>query len=397
VILGNILRVAFQSLGANKMRLVLTMLGMIIGVAAVIAMLALGEGARSAAMKHFEQLGTNLLVMYNHWGRARRQMITLDEWRLIERQTEYVQMCAPAVRRQVPVRYGNENMQTNVLGTTPEYFPVRNTLVETGRIFDRTEVLQAADVCVIGAKVAEDLFKGAEPLHEEIYLADRRVQIIGVTKLRGGQDWYNPDDMVIVPLPTAMRRIVGQDFLDAVHITVPSHDLVAEAEAALTHVVRRHRQLTEEEENNFRIFSQTEILRQVEQQIGIFKALLGGVAAVSLLVGGIGIMNVMLVTVTERTREIGVRKALGARRRDILLQFLIESVVVACVGGALGIGVGFGIATLFRSFSENFDPLITANSIILAVSCSTAIGLIFGIYPARRAARLDPIEALRHE
>jgi ABC-type antimicrobial peptide transport system permease subunit len=194
-----------------------------------------------------------------------------------------------------------------------------------------------------------------------------------------------------------MDRIMGQPYLDTVHIAVHSHDLVQEAEAAVRDLMRRRRALTPEEEDNFRFFNLAELIDRIEGQIAIFKALLGGVAAISLLVGGIGIMNIMLVTVTERTREIGIRKALGARRSHIMLQFLIESVVVACAGGALGIALGWGVAAAFDRFVEAFHTLITANSVILAVSCSTAIGIIFGIYPARRAAHLDPIEALRHE
>jgi putative ABC transport system permease protein len=194
-----------------------------------------------------------------------------------------------------------------------------------------------------------------------------------------------------------MNRIIGQDYLDSIHVRCPSYEIIPEAQAALAALMRRTRGLTPDEEDNFRFFSPTEIIEEIKQNVAIFQALLGGVAALSLLVGGIGIMNIMLVTVTERTREIGIRKALGARRRDILVQFLIESVVVSVAGGALGILLGWGIATALDRFVELFDTMITPGSIILAVSCSTAIGLIFGIYPARSAARLDPIEALRHE
>jgi putative ABC transport system permease protein len=232
-------------------------------------------------------------------------------------------------------------------------------------------------------------------MHQEIYLGDTSVRVIGLLKAKGGPD--SVDEKIIVPMTLAMQRIIGQDHLDAINITVRSHDMVQEAEAALIHALREFRGLTPGEEDNFRFFSQTEVLEEINRSIGMFKALLGGVAAVSLLVGGIGIMNIMLVTVTERTREIGIRKALGARRRDIMTQFLIESVVVACIGGALGIALGWGIAAVFDKFVEQFETLVTPASVILAVSCSTAIGLIFGIYPARRASKLDPIEALRYE
>jgi putative ABC transport system permease protein len=287
-------------------------------------------------------------------------------------------------------------MEVRATGTTPDYFTVRNVQVESGRPFTVQEFLQSADVCVIGAQVAEDLFEGQDPVDQSLYVGNRRLRVVGVARERG-EGWSSPDTMVIGPLATVMDRIMGQEFLDRVHIRCRSHEIVPEAQAALTDLMRRRRGLTPQEEDNFRFFALTELIESIEQQIAIFKALLGGVAAVSLLVGGIGIMNIMLVTVTERTREIGVRKALGAKRRHILLQFLIESVVVACVGGALGIAAGFGVAELFTRFSEQFTPLVTANSIVLAVSCSTAVGLVFGIYPARRAARLDPIEALRSE
>jgi ABC-type antimicrobial peptide transport system permease subunit len=396
VILGNILRVAFRSLGANKMLLVLTMLGIIIGVAAVIAMLALGEGAREESLSRFREMGSNLLILGNSRGRARQQRLSTEEWHAIESLTEYVTLTAPEANTTVPVKHGNKTVESRIIGTTPAYFTVRNVPVALGQPFSDAEVHQIADVCVLGAKVAEDLFGDLDPIDSTVYLGRRRTQVIGVAKEKG-EGWSSQDSMVMAPLTTVMYRLAGQAHIDRIHISCHSHEIVQEAQAAVTDLLRRRRGLTLREENNFRFFAVTELIDQIEESAATFKALLGGVAAVSLLVGGIGIMNVMLVTVTERTREIGVRKALGARRRDILLQFLVESVVVACVGGVLGIAVSFGVAALFDRFSEQFSPLISGSSIVLAVAFSATVGLIFGIYPAHRASRLDPIEALRHE
>ncbi|MBN1477518.1 ABC transporter permease [Candidatus Sumerlaeota bacterium] len=396
MILGNVIRVALRSLFANKLRMALTMLGIIIGVGAVIAMLALGTGAREAAVARFEAMGTNLLTLRNQWGRARRQFLSIQEWHVIEGYTQYVEMVAPEAFSSVRVRAGSNNQDGRISGTTPEYFIVRNVEVEFGRPFDQLEYLQNADVCVIGSQVAEDLFGGQDPINQSIYAGTRRLRVIGVARAKG-EGWQSPDEWIFAPLGTVMNRIIGQDYLDNIHIRCRSYGIIPEAQAALTDLMRRTRGLTPDEEDNFRFFSPTEIIEEIKQSVAIFQALLGGVAALSLLVGGIGIMNIMLVTVTERTREIGIRKALGARRRDILVQFLIESIVVSVAGGALGILLGWGIASALDHFVEQFDTMITAGSIILAVTCSTAIGLIFGIYPARSAAQLDPIEALRHE
>ncbi len=397
MILGNILRVALRSLVTNKMRLFLTMLGIIIGVGAVIAMVALGEGARVAAVRRFEEMGTNLISLHNNWGRARRQLLSIAEWRVIEGfSPEYVDMVAPEAWRTVQVRHESNNREARVLGTTADYFTVCNVEVETGRPLTPAECQRGVSVCVIGAQIVEDLFDGRDPLGQSLYAADRRLRVVGVAKAKG-EGWRSPDEIIYAPLNLVMNRIIGQDFLDAINIRCPNHRIIPEAQAALTDLMRRTRGLTDLEEDNFRFFSPTEIIEQIEEQIRIFQLLLGGVAALSLLVGGIGIMNIMLVTVTERTREIGIRKALGARRRDILVQFLIEAIVVSISGGLLGIALGWGLAAGLGRVFEAFAPVITTWSVVLAVSCATAIGLIFGIYPARRAARLDPIEALRHE
>jgi putative ABC transport system permease protein len=264
MILGNILRVALRSMVAHKMRLVLTMLGIIIGCGAVIAMLALGEGARAAVTAQFEGMGTNLLVLHNHWGRARRQMLSVDEWHLMERQTRYVSMVAPEMDQDLIVRYENKNQESEVFGTTPQYFQVRNIELEAGRIFEELESQTGARVCVIGAEVAAELFEGSDPMHQEIYLGDTSVRVIGLLKAKGGPD--SVDEKIIVPMTLAMQRIIGQDHLDAINITVRSHDMVQEAEAALIHALREFRGLTPGEEDNFRFFSQTEVLEEINRR-----------------------------------------------------------------------------------------------------------------------------------
>jgi putative ABC transport system permease protein len=396
MLLLTVFRVALRSLAANKLRMVLTMLGVIMGVAAVIAMLAIGEGAQAETLNRFEQMGSNLLILGNDRGRARRQQLTETEWRAIAELSEYVDSTAPEANANLKARQENRSADARIIGTTPAYFSVRNVPLASGRPFTEEEVARAADVCVLGWSVAQDLFQGEEAVNRVIYLGPRRTTVVGVAEEKG-TGWSSQDTMVMSPHTTVMNRLSGNDHFDRIHISCATHEIVGEAQAMITDLLRRRRGLTPEEENNFRFFAVSELIDQIEQSTAIFKALLGGVAAVSLLVGGIGIMNIMLVTVTERTREIGIRKALGARRRDIMLQFLIESVVVACVGGGLGIALGWGVSELFDRFVEAFNTLITPDSIILAASCSTAIGLVFGVYPARRAALLDPIEALRYE
>jgi putative ABC transport system permease protein len=396
VILGNVLRVALRSMLLNRLRLFLTMLGIIIGVAAVIAMLALGEGARRATLERFERMGSNLLILGNHHGRSRSQRLTVREWHAIEELTDYVDQIVPEANITVQSRAGANSAETRIIGSTPGYFIVRDLEVVRGRPFTEEEVRQSADVCVLGHQVAEDLFPYGSALMQTIYAGNRRMRVIGVAEEKG-QGFTSQDSMVMMPHTTVMNRLSGNSHLDRLHIRCRSHSIAPEAQAAIGALLRRLRGLTPDEEDNFRFFAVTELIESIEHSIALFKALLGGVAALSLLVGGIGIMNIMLVSVTERTREIGIRKALGARQHDILVQFLIESVVVAIVGGALGIALGWGIATVLDRLVEQFDTLITLGSIVLAVSCASAIGLIFGIYPARRAARLDPIEALRQE
>jgi putative ABC transport system permease protein len=403
MLLWTILKVALRSLVTNKLRLALTMLGIIIGVGAVIAMLALGEGAQQSVLDRFRAMGTNLLILRPNWSHSggvaqdQPQRLYIDDWKAIEAMDQYVAAAAPEAYERVQARRGNKNSRLMVLGTTPPYFFVRNFQLTSGRMFTEEELARHDNVCVIGSQVVTDLFEDADPIQQVIYLGSRRLTVIGVTAPKGDQGWFSPDNQVFAPLTTVMDEIIGQDYLDTINITCRNAAIIPEAKAAITDLMRRRHRLRPDQESDFRLDSQAELLGEVQKATDIFKLLLGGIAGVSLLVGGIGIMNIMLVTVTERTREIGVRKALGARQRDIMTQFLIESIVIACMGGGLGIGLGWGIAKVFNEFNQSFQTIITASSIILAVSCSSAIGLVFGLYPARRAARLDPIEALRHE
>lgn len=405
MLIWTILRVALRSLLINKMRLFLTMLGIIIGVGAVIAMLALAEGAQRSVLERFDNMGVNLLTIRPNWGRrgsfatGDAQTLTLDDWRAVEQQmADYVRHVAPEAWDGVTARRGNRSSRIQVSGSTPSYFYVRNFTVADGRVFTDQEVAQQANVCVIGPKVVEDLFQGEDPINQEIYLGRRRMTVIGVTEPKGDQGWFNPDNQAFAPLTTVMNEIIGQTYLDAINVACVDRDLINECQAGLMALMERRKGAPPPgAEPLFRVDSMAQLQAEVETATGVFKLLLGGIAGISLLVGGIGIMNIMLVTVTERTREIGVRKALGARRRDILSQFLIEAVFIACVGGGLGIALGWGVAHVFNNFVEQFKTVVTADSILMAVSCSTAIGLVFGIYPAQRAAKLDPIEALRHE
>jgi len=402
-------RVALRSLMANRLRSGLTMLGMIIGVGAVIALVAAGAGAQAQVAERFESLGSNLLVIRPgamsfrgmSQGAASAQSLTNDDVEAIAHLARSVSAIGPEYSTRAQVVYGNKNTQTSVLGVTPEYLSVRNWQIAQGRFIDRLDITNQAKVAVLGATVIEDLFGGTliEPLGKMIKINRQNYQIVGIMASKGVGGFQNLDDQVFIPLSTAQIKFggAGNTSLQAINVQVASADKMEQAKAELTAILRARHGLSPSQADDFTIQDQTQIVEMVEQTAETFTVLLGSIAAISLVVGGIGIMNIMLVSVTERTREIGIRKAVGAKRRDILTQFLAEAVVLSLLGGLIGVLSGYGAAQVVTPLLGGTRALVTPQSVVMALSVSIAVGLFFGLYPANRAARLHPIEALRYE
>lgn len=396
---------ALAALFANKLRALLTMLGIIIGVAAVITMIAIGEGAQKAVIDRIQSMGTNLLFVSP--GAQRGGGVTVIQFgtsvRMKNSDADALAEGVPAAEAIVPefnqraqVKYQNRNWNTRVVGTVPEYGEVRSFKASFGRYFTHAEEEGVAKVCVIGQTIVDNLFPNADPLGQTIRVNGESFEVIGVLETKGQSGFQNPDDQIIVPLSTAQRRIYGVDYLSQITAKVVDDRKMDEAFLDIERVLRREHKLREDQENDFTIRNQADIITTFQETQQTFTFLLAGIAAVSLLVGGIGIMNIMIVSVTERTKEIGVRKAIGARRNDIMSQFLIESVVMSVVGGCLGIGLGILASYLITTYG-NLTPIISVNSIALSFLFSTFVGVFFGIYPAWKAAISNVIDALRYE
>lgn len=408
MLIWTIIKVAFKSLAANKLRSILTMLGVIIGVAAVIAMLALGAGTKEKVTESVKGMGSNLLMIRPEWRRSAgvssttRKEITLEDAEAVLNQVPAVDMVSPEVTSRYQAKYLNKNTNTTVVGVPPTYFTVRNFEIVKGRMFTDMEVAQAAKVAVVGPALAAELFGQADPIGQQIKVKGVNFRVIGMTNTKGDQGWYNPDDQIVVPLDTAMNQLIGTDDLGSIYLTVKDGTDMEAAIAQVSEVMRRQHKIQRGQPDDFNVRNLQEIADALEGVSRTFTLLLSGVASISLLVGGIGIMNIMLVTVTERTREIGIRKALGARNRDLLTQFLLEAVVVSLTGGVLGITFGLGSIILFNYTMTNYmDGQFLAKMevwpVLLAFGFSFAVGVFFGWYPARKAARMDPIDALRYE
>ncbi|MGI8907153.1 MAG: ABC transporter permease [Candidatus Sumerlaeaceae bacterium] len=403
-----IVKVALKSIGSNKLRSFLTMLGVIIGVAAVIAMLGLGAGTREKVTESVRSMGANLLVVRagaRQGGGAftgTQQNLKSEDAEAVLRQVPEITMVSPEVSNRYQVKYMNKNSSVNVSGETVTYFPVRNFVIEKGRAFTEAEVERNSKVAVLGPKTATDLFGDMDPSGEQIKIKGVNFTVVGVTKSKGDQGWFNPDDQIIIPLTTAMVQMMGRDYLSSIYAQVKDGADMARVQESVTAVLRRQHRLQAEQPDDFNIRNLQEMVDSLNQVSSVFTMLLAGVASVSLLVGGIGIMNIMLVTVTERTREIGIRKALGARNFDVLTQFLLEAIVVSLTGGILGVTFGLGSILAFNKIMARLsDANLTAKlelwPVALAFVFSVLVGIFFGWYPARKAARLDPIDALRYE
>ena len=396
-----ILKVGLKALWANKMRSVLAMLGMIIGVSAVISMLALGTGAKKALLDRFATMGTNLLIVQpgqrgSHGVMSgTQQNLTIDDAMAL-REVPGISLLAPAVQASAQVKYESRNSRVTVYGTAMTYLSIRNFQIEKGRSFNDAQVDSMARVAILGPTTVENLFGPNDPLGDQIKVNGVNFTVIGVTKAKGGQGWFNADDVVIIPYTTAMRQLFGLKYLREIDVQTQDGYDMSKAQADMRELLRKRHRLQPNVDDDFQIMNQAEMISMASAATDTFRYLLAGIAAVSLVVGGIGIMNIMLVTVTERTREIGIRKAVGAKERHILWQFLLESVIISGCGGMMGVLLGFGGAALVPKFVP-LDTVVTLSSVLLSLSFAGMVGIFFGFYPAWRASRLDPVEALRYE
>ncbi|HEX6315469.1 MAG TPA: ABC transporter permease [Gemmatimonadaceae bacterium] len=407
MLFGEIIAVALGALRANKLRSMLTMLGIVIGVGAVIAMIALGNGAQQQVNDRIKALGTTLLTVQPGQQRmgggfaseADRAPLTMKDARALEERATNVAAVQPQMSRNFQVQYKNRNTNVRVLGTTANYLQVRNYKMEFGRMFTPAEDNAKERVAILGPAVLTnlDVTSPEAIIGEPIRIRGIQFIVVGVLASKGsGTGFGNPDEQLLIPLQTARYRIFGNDRLQEIGVLAKSEQGIPLAMADIQKILRREHKLRANRPDNFQIRNQSDFLTNLAETTQVFTLLLAGIAAVSLIVGGIGIMNIMLVSVTERTREIGVRKALGATRSNILFQFLIEAVVLCLLGGAIGVAVGTGGAE-FLNRTFNWTTKVAPESIGLAFGFSAAVGLVFGVWPARRAAKLDPILALRYE
>jgi putative ABC transport system permease protein len=377
-------RIAYRALGRNKMRSGLTMLGIIIGVGAVIAMIAIGSGAKARIQEQIASMGSNLLIVLSgsatsggfRWGSA------------------------PVLQGITQVVYGNQNWSTITFASIPEALLIRDWPVAKGRAITQSDLEGAAKVCLLGQTVVENLFGDIDPVGQVVRVKQFPFTVVGVLSGKGQTTWgQDQDDVVYVPLTTGQRLLFGQQFpgmVRSISVQATGPDTMNLAEEQITQLLRQRHRIRANQDNDFTVRNLTEALSTAEESARVMSLLLGAIASISLLVGGIGIMNIMLVSVTERTREIGIRMAVGARGRDILYQFLIEALVLSLIGGLIGIVIGVGSSKLISQFFK-WPTLISINALFLSFSFAGGVGIFFGFYPARKAAKLDPIEALRYE
>jgi putative ABC transport system permease protein len=402
------LRIALRALMVNKMRSALTMLGIIIGVGAVIAMIAVGSGAKARIAEQIASMGSNMLIILSgsstsgglRFGSGTVPTLTVDDAKAILTEIPTVRYVAPSLSGVAQVIYGNQNWSTIVNGTSPDVHEIRNWPLASGRSFTQQDMDGANKVCILGKTVVENLFGGIDPISQIVRIKKVPFTVIGVLAPKGQSTWgQDQDDTILVPLTTAQKRLFGMQFpgmVRVISVQAKEPEVMQEAERQITDLLRQRHRLQSSQDNDFTVRNITEAMSSAEQSAQVMSLLLGAIASISLIVGGIGIMNIMLVSVTERTREIGIRIAVGAKSRDILLQFLIESLVLSLMGGILGIGIGVAGTMILSSFTK-WPILFSIQAILLAFVFSGSVGVFFGFYPARKASLLNPIEALRYE
>ena len=400
------IRIALEGLKSNKLRSILTMLGIIIGVGAVIAMVSIGLGVQQKVQSSIASLGSNLLIVMPgsnappgtvRLAAGSNITLTNQDAKAISKQVGGINYVLPAVSSQYQVIYGNQNWKTSVQGTTTDFLTVRNYSVSAGSFFSHSDDNSRARVAVLGRTVATNLFGAASPVGKTIRINQAPFRVVGVLSAKGqssmGQD---QDDLVLVPLSTAQDRLMGITYLNNISVQAKNAEVINKVQEDVTTLLRSRHRLAAGVENDFTVRNMTALMATMTETTGTITVLLGNIAAISLLVGGIGIMNIMLVSVTERTREVGIRKALGATFRNVLLQFIIEAVAISVTGGLFGIAVGI-VGARVISWVAGWNTIVAWWAIVGAFGVSVLIGLFFGVYPARKAALLDPIDALRYE
>ena len=400
-----ILKVAFRALRRNKLRTALTMLGIVIGVGAVIAMVGIGNGAKAQVQARISALGQNVIMVFSgsisrggvHTGFGGAGTLTVEDALAMQREVPGVSAVSPEVRTSAQIMAGNNNWSTSLMGESVDYLTIRQWDLADGGMFSDMDVRGSAKVCILGKTTADKLFPDEDPIGKIIRIKNVPVKVLGVLRSKGvsmfGSD---QDDTVIMPYTTVMKRFAGVTTLRSINVQSATAEQMTEVQNAITDLLRQRHRIQPGRDDDFMLRNQQEIAETMSATTEVMTALLAAIASVSLLVGGIGIMNIMLVSVTERTREIGIRMAVGARGRDILLQFLIEAVALSSTGGILGILLGVGGARLITLIKE-WPTLVSPQSIIIAFAFSAAVGIFFGFYPARKASQLDPIDALRYE
>jgi ABC-type antimicrobial peptide transport system permease subunit len=394
--------VALQSLTTNKLRSALTVLGITIGVLSVILCTAVGNGVRQQILGQVQALGSNSIIVFP--GQQKRGGVAIGtkpsmkpkDAAAIRKECPSIVAVSATLQRPAQIKFGNKNSTTNIICTEPDYLVIQNFRIESGRFITERDVSSMKKVCVIGKTTAQDLFGNDVPLGKMIRIQGVAFRIIGIMALKGSAMFGNPDDQVYIPVTAGMKLVFGVDYVTQLNAQVGEVTKNDQAKQELEKTLRKMHRLKDGEEADFTILSQAELLRSVGIIGTALTLLLAGIASISLVVGGIGIMNIMIVSVTERTREIGIRKAVGARNRDILLQFLIESMTVTLLGGTIGILAGLGISNLIASLL-GWSSIVSPFWIVASFASSTAIGVFFGIYPAYQASQLDPIEALRYQ
>ncbi|MDP8233134.1 MAG: ABC transporter permease [Candidatus Zophobacter franzmannii] len=403
---SNLYKIAIKSIMKNKMRSLLTSLGIIIGVSSVIVMVAIGEGSQRRIKESFSSMGTNMLMISPNWRKVQsvskgasggRNSLTYDDIEELKISCPSLSGVSAIIKSSGQLIGGTGNWSTSVEGVDPDYFLIRNWDLSSGRIFTKREVESKKKVCIIGKTVADELFQGIDPFGQKLRIRNTPFKIIGVLDSKGQNSWgQDQDDIVLAPSKTVLYRLKGRRDVDRIYVSATSDETMSIAEEEIDTALRKTHKLAPGEDPDFRIRNQSEMVEMASETSKTLTMLLGSIAGVSLLVGGIGIMNIMLVSVTERTREIGIRLSLGARSKDVLMQFLTEAIVLSLTGGAIGIILSFLIAHGLTKFTE-LVPYINPWVVFSAFTFSGAVGIFFGFYPAKKAANLNPIDALRYE